>query len=47
MSPLLTEPGPRDRLDRERALRLLDELVDTQDRLEVLRRRVRELAEEA
>jgi hypothetical protein len=35
----------RDALDRERALRLLDELVEAQDRLEALRRRLRELAE--
>jgi hypothetical protein len=38
--------GRRDALDRERALKLLDELVETQDVLEALRRRLRELAEE-
>src|SRR5579862_4345130 len=38
-------PGRRDALDRERALKLLDELAETQDRLEALRRRLRELAE--
>jgi len=36
-------PGRRDALDRERALELLDELVTTQDRLEALRRTLREL----
>jgi hypothetical protein len=35
----------RDALDRERALRLLDELVEAQDETERLRRRLRELAE--
>jgi hypothetical protein len=39
-------PGRRDALDRERALALLDELVGTQEQLESLRRRLRELAEE-
>jgi hypothetical protein len=37
--------GRRNALDRERALRLLDELVGTQDELEALRRRRRELAD--
>jgi hypothetical protein len=35
----------REGLDRERALRLLDELVETEDRLEQRRRRLRELAD--
>jgi hypothetical protein len=38
-------PGRRDALDREKALGLVDELVETQDRLEALRRRLRELME--
>ncbi len=36
-------PGRRDALDRERALELVDELVTAQDRLEGLRRQLREL----
>ena len=39
-------PGRRDALDRERALALLDELVGTQEQLEGIRRRLRELADE-
>jgi len=38
--------GRRDALDRERAFQLLDEVVGRQDRLEHLRRRLREMAEE-
>ena len=45
-SVAMLPPGRPDALDRERALRLLDELVESQDRLEQVRRRLRELAEE-
>jgi hypothetical protein len=39
-------PGRRDALDRERALGVLDELVEVQDRLDRLRRELKRLAEE-
>ena len=39
-------PGARDALDRERALTLLEELQDVQRRLDHLKERLRELAEE-
>ncbi len=39
-------PGHRDGLDRERALRLLGQLVKAQDETERLQTRPRELAEE-
>jgi hypothetical protein len=39
-------PGARDAVDREDALRLLTELHGVQGRLDALRRRLRELAEE-
>jgi len=45
-SVAMLPPGRPDALDRERALRLLDELVESQDRLDHVRRRLRELAEE-
>jgi hypothetical protein len=38
--------GRRDALDRERALQLVDELVEVRDHLEHLRQRLRELAED-
>jgi hypothetical protein len=38
--------GRRDALDRERALTLLDELVETQDQIAQLRRRLLELAQD-
>ena len=39
-------PGRRDALDRERALGILDELVEVQGRLDRLRQELRRLAEE-
>jgi hypothetical protein len=39
-------PGARDAVGREDALRLLTELYDVQGRLDALKRRLRELAEE-
>jgi hypothetical protein len=39
-------PGARDAVGREAALRLLGELGDVQGRLDDLKRRLRELAEE-
>jgi hypothetical protein len=39
-------PGRRDALDRERALALLDELVDVEERLDHLKHELRRLAEE-
>jgi hypothetical protein len=39
-------PGTRDALDREEALRLLAELRDVQGRLDDLKRRLPELADE-
>jgi hypothetical protein len=40
-------PGARDAVGREAALQLLAELHDVQGRLDALKRRLRELAEEA
>jgi uncharacterized protein YdeI (YjbR/CyaY-like superfamily) len=42
----MVHAGRRDAPDREKALKLLDELVETADRLDALRRRLRELADE-
>ena len=42
----MLSPGARDAVGREDALRLLTELHDVQGRLDALKRRLRELAEE-
>jgi hypothetical protein len=42
----MLSPGARDAVGREDALRLLAELGDVQSRLDDLKRRLRELAEE-
>ena len=42
----MLSPGARDAIGREDALQLLTELRDVQGRLDALKRRLRELAEE-
>ena len=42
----MLRPGARDAVGREDALRLLTQLHDVQGRLDALKRRLRELAEE-
>ena len=42
----MLSPGARDAIGREQALQLLTELHDVQGRLDALKRRLRELAEE-
>jgi hypothetical protein len=43
----MLSPSARDAIGREDALRLLTEMHDVQGRLDVLKQRLRELAEEA